>query len=58
MAGQYYLKISKNDEYMKDGIVAIAGDTFEREEDLEDVSLWRDVAGSEDPKKQAWDFFR
>ena len=43
---------------MKDGIVAIAGDTFEREEDLEDVSLWRDVAGSEDPKKQAWNFFR
>ena len=36
----------------KDGIVAIAGDTFEREEDLDDASLWRDVAGSEDPKKQ------
>ena len=41
----------------QDGIVAIAGDTFEREEDLEDSSLWRDVAGSEDPNKQAFDFF-
>ena len=43
---------------MKDGIVAVAGDTFEREEDLVDVSLWRDVAGSEDPEKQAYYFFR
>ena len=42
---------------IKEGVVAIAGDTFEREEDLEDASLWRDVAGSEDPNKQAWDFF-
>ncbi len=32
--------------------MAVAGDTFEREEDLEDAALWRDVAGSEDPEKQ------
>ena len=37
---------------IKDGVVAVAGDTFEREEDIEDAALWRDVAGSEDPEKQ------
>ena len=34
------------------GIVVIAGDLFEREEDLVDEKLWKDIAGSEDPKLQ------
>jgi len=34
------------------GIVAIVGDLFEREEDLLNPRLWQDVAGSENPKLQ------
>ncbi|XP_046659472.1 metallo-beta-lactamase domain-containing protein 1 [Homalodisca vitripennis] len=34
------------------GIVAVAGDLFEREEDLNDPSLWRETAGSQFPDKQ------
>ena len=33
-------------------IVVVAGDTFEREEDIEDAYLWRAIGGSEDPDKQ------
>ena len=35
----------------KDGIVIVAGDTFEKEEDLTDDSIWIE-AGSQDQKKQ------
>ena len=34
------------------GIIVIAGDLFEREEDLYNQKLWKDVAGSEDPELQ------
>ena len=34
-----------------DGIVIVAGDTFEKEEDLTDDSIWIE-AGSQDQKKQ------
>ncbi|XP_076348525.1 metallo-beta-lactamase domain-containing protein 1-like isoform X2 [Tachypleus tridentatus] len=34
------------------GTVVIAGDLFEREEDIKDPSLWREIAGSENPKLQ------
>lgn len=29
-----------------------SGDLFEKEEDLTNPSLWRDIAGSEDPVQQ------
>uniref|UniRef100_T1JM42 Metallo-beta-lactamase domain-containing protein 1 n=1 Tax=Strigamia maritima TaxID=126957 RepID=T1JM42_STRMM len=34
------------------GIVAVVGDLFEREDDLDDPALWREIAGSENPKLQ------
>ncbi|CAB3368718.1 Hypothetical predicted protein [Cloeon dipterum] len=34
------------------GLVAVTGDLFEREEDIVCPELWRDVAGSENPKLQ------
>uniref|UniRef100_A0A0P4VUS7 Metallo-beta-lactamase domain-containing protein 1 n=1 Tax=Scylla olivacea TaxID=85551 RepID=A0A0P4VUS7_SCYOL len=34
------------------GTVVIAGDLFEREEDISDSSLWRYTAGSENPETQ------
>jgi glyoxylase-like metal-dependent hydrolase (beta-lactamase superfamily II) len=34
------------------GLVAVTGDLFEREEDLTDPSLWRDLGGSENPELQ------
>lgn len=34
------------------GIIAIAGDLFEKEEDISDPSIWRYIAGSDDPEKQ------
>ncbi|XP_013772181.1 metallo-beta-lactamase domain-containing protein 1-like [Limulus polyphemus] len=34
------------------GTVVIAGDLFERKEDIKDISLWRDIAGSENPNLQ------
>uniref|UniRef100_A0A1B6L610 Metallo-beta-lactamase domain-containing protein 1 n=1 Tax=Graphocephala atropunctata TaxID=36148 RepID=A0A1B6L610_9HEMI len=34
------------------GTVAVTGDLFEREEDLSEPSLWREVAGSQFPDKQ------
>ncbi|XP_054287228.1 metallo-beta-lactamase domain-containing protein 1-like isoform X1 [Macrosteles quadrilineatus] len=34
------------------GTVAVVGDLFEREEDLEDPELWRTVAGSQSPERQ------
>ena len=33
------------------GVVIVAGDTFEKEEDIKDESLWI-LAGSEDQEKQ------
>lgn len=36
----------------KYGVVAITGDLFEREEDLEDPSIWREIGGSEQPQLQ------
>lgn len=33
-------------------IVAVVGDLFEREQDIEDEKLWLEVAGSECPEKQ------
>ncbi len=35
-----------------EGLVAIVGDLFEREEDIEQPELWKVTAGSEDEKKQ------
>ena len=35
----------------EDGVVVVAGDTFEKEEDIEDESIWK-LAGSEDEQKQ------
>ncbi|XP_042240850.1 metallo-beta-lactamase domain-containing protein 1-like [Homarus americanus] len=34
------------------GTVVVAGDLFEREEDIADPSLWKYIAGSEDPESQ------
>uniref|UniRef100_A0A131Y7H7 Metallo-beta-lactamase domain-containing protein 1 n=1 Tax=Ixodes ricinus TaxID=34613 RepID=A0A131Y7H7_IXORI len=34
------------------GTVAITGDLFEKAEDIDDPRIWREVAGSEDPKQQ------
>ncbi|XP_045592201.2 metallo-beta-lactamase domain-containing protein 1 [Procambarus clarkii] len=34
------------------GTVVIAGDLFEREEDIADPSLWKYIAGSENPESQ------
>ena len=34
------------------GIIVIAGDLFEREEDLFNEKLWKDIAGSEAPELQ------
>lgn len=34
------------------GLVAVTGDLFEREEDLTDPSLWRNLGGSEQPELQ------
>ena len=34
------------------GIIVIAGDLFEREEDLLNEKLWKDIAGSEAPELQ------
>ncbi|XP_023244512.1 metallo-beta-lactamase domain-containing protein 1-like [Centruroides sculpturatus] len=34
------------------GTVVIAGDLFERKEDIQEPSLWREIAGSENPKLQ------
>lgn len=34
------------------GLVAITGDLFEREEDLTDDTLWRNLGGSEQPEVQ------
>jgi glyoxylase-like metal-dependent hydrolase (beta-lactamase superfamily II) len=52
MVCQWLLSIRSSTHMCREGVVAIAGDTFEREEDISDPSLWRDVAGSEDPAKQ------
>lgn len=37
-----------------DGLVAVVGDLFEREDDLSDPSLWQDEAGSENPTQQEY----
>jgi hypothetical protein len=37
---------AKSDPSVKDGVVVIAGDLFEKEEDLGDDKIWQD-AGSE-----------
>ena len=34
-----------------DGVVVVAGDTFEKEEDIEDETIWK-LAGSEDEHQQ------
>ena len=34
-----------------DGVVVVAGDTFEKEEDIEDETVWK-LAGSEDEQLQ------
>ena len=36
------------------GLVVVAGDLFEREEDLKDDTIWREIAGSEDETKQEY----
>ena len=35
----------------EDGVVVVAGDTFEKEEDIDDETIWK-LAGSEDEQQQ------
>ena len=35
----------------EDGVIIVAGDTFEKEEDIDDETIWK-LAGSEDEQQQ------